>query len=529
MNTKKKNPFLSAALGSAGLVIALSSPATAQNPFELDMQKAFERQIEQFSRLLPDNPDAKEQFNKGLEEMRKAFEEDAPPPSAGDEPKRFEFHWEGDSGDLGDLRMEFERMGGKSGSDFFEHFFGGRNHQQQMPFRFPGGPGLRIPHGFEIPNWFDMEKPEPPENSKNHADELRKFRSVVKNARASTVQLLSGGNQVALGTIVSGDGYALTKRSELGGRSNLFEARLADGNTVSARFIESIDDYDLALIKLDAENLQPATFADADDLPLGTFLAAPDITENPAAVGVLSVLERNLSPKSKGYLGIAMGPAKRGVAVESVVADSAAAAAGIRPSDVIVEIDGIALRSPRQMKEVISNRAPDEMIEINYIRNGREATTSAKLRSREDLAKLGYREFNFDQTSQLGARVNRQRGGYPSAVQHDIPLSSNQMGGPVVDLDGRIVALNIARAGRVSCYALPASEVNEILAALKLNERETLPSNEDRLPLVEKNDTHALREEMDRAEQAIEEARRQLRAAEERQKALLESLEKQHP
>jgi serine protease Do len=40
-------------------------------------------------------------------------------------------------------------------------------------------------------------------------------------------------------------------------------------------------------------------------------------------------------------------------------------------------------------------------------------------------------------------------------------------GGPLVNLDGKAIGLNIARAGRVTTYALPARLVKRILDNLK--------------------------------------------------------------
>ena len=39
-------------------------------------------------------------------------------------------------------------------------------------------------------------------------------------------------------------------------------------------------------------------------------------------------------------------------------------------------------------------------------------------------------------------------------------------GGPLVDLEGRVLGINIARAGRVESYALPASVVRETVDRL---------------------------------------------------------------
>ena len=525
-----KSKLSVSALGSATLSLVLLPPLIAQDfqddLLSRDIQRAFENQIERLSRMLPDDSASREQFNKGLEEMRKAFEEDAANPSADGRPRTFEFRWEGDSADdlaPGDLRMEFQRRGGFLGGDFFDRFFGPGSD------RFDSRHRSRLLQDFDLSQLFDFDELDIPELSKNHPDELAKFRPVVEDARLSTIEVLKGGKPVALGTIVSKNGYALTKLSELGSSAHSLEAGLSDGRIVAARMIEELLDQDLALLKLDAAELTPATFVETE-LALGTFLAAPSIERDPAAVGVLSVQARNLSPKSKGFLGIMLGRSNGAPTVHSVTPDSAAAAAGIQPNDVITEIDGFEMRSSKHLIDFISGREPDEIVEISYLRNGRSGKTSARLKSREELARLGY-DLNrgaFDPTRHMGANLNRQRGGYPSAIQHDLPLRSSQMGGPLVDLDGNIVGINIARAGRVSTYALPADEVNRILATLDLNQRSDdspvrLPGEQAPLPGIDS----ALREEVDRAEAAIREARKALRAAEQEAREAREALDRQ--
>ncbi|MDA0812950.1 MAG: PDZ domain-containing protein [Verrucomicrobia bacterium] len=541
MKSLKKNSFVSTLGCAASLTFALVGPSAAQNPSEFDLEKAFEQQMERLSRLLPDDPEAREQFNKGMAEMQKAFEDDAANPSRNSQPKTFEFRWESDDpGDLSDLRKQLERLGGFGGSPggLLERFFFGRGMD---PFGDSLGNGLGVPphqlrgmHGFSIEDLFGIEQSAPPELSKNHPEELNKFKSVVEAARPSTVRILSGGNQLVMGTIVTENGYALTKRSELGRTPGLFEAQLSTGGTVSARFVEEIADFDLALIKLDAKGLQPAQFSDSAALPLGSFLAAPDVIGEPVAAGILSVQARNLSPKSKGYLGIVVEkrPNDVGVSVTHVTPDSAAAAAGLRPNDIITEVDGKPVGSPPQLIKIVSGQEPDAIVEINYVRDGQSATTSAKLKSRAELARLGWLDrSHMDLTSQMGADISSQNDGYPSALQHDAPLASNEMGGPLVDLDGKIVGINIARSGRVSTYALPAAELNKILAALELEKRPDEDTQQnDRLPeVVEATGNDALREEVERAEEAIEKARAALRAAEESAQAAREALKSKDP
>jgi S1-C subfamily serine protease len=46
-------------------------------------------------------------------------------------------------------------------------------------------------------------------------------------------------------------------------------------------------------------------------------------------------------------------------------------------------------------------------------------------------------------------------------------LDNKPVGGPLLDLYGRAVGLNIARAGRLASCALPAPLVHQIIADLK--------------------------------------------------------------
>jgi hypothetical protein len=48
-----------------------------------------------------------------------------------------------------------------------------------------------------------------------------------------------------------------------------------------------------------------------------------------------------------------------------------------------------------------------------------------------------------------------------------VTLDPTQCGSPIVTLDGEIVALNIARAGRTEMYALPASVIVPLIADLR--------------------------------------------------------------
>lgn len=71
------------------------------------------------------------------------------------------------------------------------------------------------------------------------------------------------------------------------------------------------------------------------------------------------------------------------------------------------------------------------------------------------------------------------------AFQHDTALQADECGGPVVDIEGRIVGINIAREGRVSSLAIPTSIVLDVIDKLKSGEYSPVSVYADRIKLAE--------------------------------------------
>jgi serine protease Do len=68
----------------------------------------------------------------------------------------------------------------------------------------------------------------------------------------------------------------------------------------------------------------------------------------------------------------------------------------------------------------------------------------------------------------LSGQTNLRASGFPSVFQHDTVIAPQFMGGPLVDLQGRVIGINIARAGRTETYAIPADLlIPRILQAMK--------------------------------------------------------------
>jgi S1-C subfamily serine protease len=85
--------------------------------------------------------------------------------------------------------------------------------------------------------------------------------------------------------------------------------------------------------------------------------------------------------------------------------------------------------------------------------------------------------FRFGR-GRLSGPLSRRRDSFPSAIQHDSVLSPSLCGGPVVDLAGKVVGINIARADRIATYATPADVVKKVLDKLRSHPTAAIEAND---------------------------------------------------
>lgn len=311
---------------------------------------------------------------------------------------------------------------------------------------------------------------------------LRAFGDVVSQAAKSTVQIRINGNKQpsAMGTIVAADGYVLTKASEVKGK---IECQLLDGRRFEARLVGLDNNTDLAVLKIDAKDLPTVQWREEDDLPTGSWLATPGFDTRdpkkiePAAVatGVVSVTARKI-PSPPAAMGVKLEERDDVAMVKEVMDDSPAQKAGILAGDVIRKIDGKEIASSKELIATVSKHQPGDKIRLTVEREDTELAIDVVLGSRMQIL---VREFGgeggidrADFQNHLGGELSERRAGFPSAIQHDTVLKPSDCGGPIVDLSGKVAGINIARAGRVESYALPASLVQSLLPDLmsgKLN------------------------------------------------------------
>jgi serine protease Do len=289
------------------------------------------------------------------------------------------------------------------------------------------------------------------------------FRDVVAEAARSTVRVLCDNKDVALGAVVGADGWILTKASQMRGKIVI---QLRDGREFPARVVGRKDDYDLAMLKIDAKGLMPVRWRESKADPVGNWVATPGMDDVPVATGVMSVAARKITGRelgrrstSGGYLGIAIAPAKNGVKVARVTKNSAAEKAGFEVDDLILKVAGEPIDNEDALFKALEQTRPKEDVVIRVLRDGKE------LELKPTLGKWPIgRE---DRMNELGSDLSHRRSGFPVIFQHDTVLAPSDCGGPIVDLDGKVIGINIARAGRTETYAIPSEAVQPLLDDLK--------------------------------------------------------------
>jgi serine protease DegQ len=75
---------------------------------------------------------------------------------------------------------------------------------------------------------------------------------------------------------------------------------------------------------------------------------------------------------------------KDGAFVNQVMPDSAAAKAGIKAGDIIISIDGKAIRSFGELRAKIATMGADKQVALGLIRDGKEQTVKVTLKKADD-------------------------------------------------------------------------------------------------------------------------------------------------
>lgn len=286
------------------------------------------------------------------------------------------------------------------------------------------------------------------------------YAPVARDLAKSVFVVHGPSGQVALATAIASDGLLLTKASEVSDRT--IEVQLTDDRRAPATIVATDEKLDLALIRVADAELTPISFSAPGAIGKGRLCASLGPQGALAGQGVVSVGARSLDGKAGVYLGVNVEPHERGLQVKGVAPNSPAAQCNLRPGDVLTLIDGKMIREQRELESLIKSRQAEDVVRLEIERDESLLSAQAVLTEGPTVALPGAADLPVDGIS---TAVSQRRWNFPSGLQHDCAIRPQDCGGPLISPSGRVLGVNIARAGRIKSYAIPVADVERFVAA----------------------------------------------------------------
>ncbi|MFO0998962.1 MAG: trypsin-like peptidase domain-containing protein [Planctomycetaceae bacterium] len=262
-----------------------------------------------------------------------------------------------------------------------------------------------------------------------------------------------------LGTLLDAE-HVATKLSELV-PNKLIDCRFDGGDHGEAEITAFDVALDLAVLKL--KNPRSAatslTTQSVDSAKEFLMVFAATVHGEPLRVGLITRRQHN-EPGLNGKLGAVLDvdETSRVVRVKDVAPNSTASEAGLVRNCLINSINDKPIATLDDVGALLIKHQPGDWLQFDFRMGDESSTTFAQLR--HDPAE------QFERTEFLDGRsgiVNERRSGLADVIQHDIELSPSDSGGPLVDSQGMVVGVNIARRARESSLALPIELVLQML------------------------------------------------------------------
>lgn len=289
------------------------------------------------------------------------------------------------------------------------------------------------------------------------------FETQRKVLQTSSAVMLEGRKEIGYGVVISADGLILAKASEVATVAGL--AVTVDETTYPEVKVLAVDPtWDVVLLKVEASGLQPVVYAETSGLPQGTWVVANGATTRTARrllAGIVSAKTREIPASGGAALGVILNPKAKGLEIDDVNDKSGAKEAGLKKGDVILTIEGKKVRKIEEIGEILKDRKAGSTVKMTFRREGKEITADVRLAARGEMF-----TDQMNRNDQMSGDFSPRRSGFPRVMQHDILGSRQVQGGPLLDLDGKCVGMNIARANRAESFAIPVEDLKEIAARL---------------------------------------------------------------
>jgi serine protease Do len=279
----------------------------------------------------------------------------------------------------------------------------------------------------------------------------------------SSAVILDGRKEMNYGVVISADGHILTKASEVADLEKL-SVTVDRTNYKEAKILAVDPEWDVALLKIEAAGLIPVVYAPTSGVPQGSWVVANGATSRTARralAGVVSAKIREIPAAGGAALGVVLSGKSKAIEIEEVTDGSGAQQAGLQKGDVILTIEGKKISKIEDIAGVLKDRKAGGTVKVTCRRGKQEFTAEVRLSAKGEMF-----ADTMNRNDMMSGDFSKRRSGFPRVMQHDILGSSRVTGGPLLDLEGRCIGMNIARANRAESFAIPVEDLKRIAEGL---------------------------------------------------------------
>ncbi len=301
-------------------------------------------------------------------------------------------------------------------------------------------------------------------DSTRHGVKLKSvFTEVAAKAEHLVVQVEINSGKKCTGTLVevnsrNGTGIIVCKASLLGESiSKQDQFRCCDAERVwrKAEFLGYEKELDMCFLNVDFSDSKPLpTIPIAKTMKAGQWLVSLEYgRRHPGGVGVLGAEPRTIG-SSRGFAGLNVDETDHGLAITKVMANSGASRAGLKRGDHLMESEEKHATKRRWFSKLLRQYEPGDWLPLLAKRGN--MLIHVDLQIGTPWTSTFERQAVMNR---FGSDVSRRKTGFRSVLQHDTILHPQKCGGPIVNLQGELVGVNIARAGRTDTLAVPIQEI----------------------------------------------------------------------
>ena len=262
-----------------------------------------------------------------------------------------------------------------------------------------------------------------------------------KSSIVYPIYLLDDDDQLLIhATQITKNGILVSKSSLI--KETAVRCKLKDGTFVRAEVIGRSDKNDLVF--LHSEEISSIQRLKMGKTEIGDFVGLLNENNKVEQSGIVGVGVRNVAVRFAGMFGMEMD----GLRVNKVHGNSNSFMAGIKDGDELISINSNVFYTVEDYKLFMSNTCPSQYVDVKLRRNNEEVETTVLLGPFSPKQHPGYK-----------VKVSGKKEGFAQAFTFDIAIKPQDCGAPLLNLNGEVVGISIARSTRTCAYAIPIKEV----------------------------------------------------------------------